>query len=939
MKRYHPHTIIIIVLLLFLSSCGDTSSHNNDRDTINDFDTVEEEVNDSDSDRNNDTSHDSITDGDSDSSTPPSPISLTSYKGDWSDSFDPSYFTETSNNITVFNAKRIYEGEELWSSDGTPKGTHLVKDIFPGDIGSNPRGFIALDKKVFFVADTPTQQGVLYRTDGSTAGTQPVLTDSKEFISPYRFAPMYRYSSELSSSIVTDNHLFFFILRNEKIVLFSVDTENNVEEIATLSSSYAVFAGQSHNALFFIDTTDDGVWMLWKYDVKEKKTTAIYDFEYRGESISISKRHQFFDTFVFMLKREKEDDETTFVQNLFISDGTPEGTIITLEDIWLEDIQSASNGIYILTARKGIYFTRAQGDAAIHIDLKTSKSVISLGVANDTTLVVILVDEGETTLNLFDLITSTLSLLRRYNTEPDVVVKPPLFFYKDSWYTTDGTTDDRFYYSYLQRIDCDKKKLMKIDTPINVSNLTYRTAPMEIAIASNRIWISADVRDGGQNTGYEIIISDGSDIGTFLLGDQNHAGYLFDTYFYPLFSDDMLYFNLENHIVSYNPFTKSKEVIGEGEYKLTSSHSLPYQKRLFFAIQEQPDYFNASFGIFNKEDNILEPFLEGRVTNMILLHGGILFFAYNESNRSDLYHTEGTINRTTLLKEANKNVSSSLHNTTLLSDGNRAIFFDLAGDNTNGYTRQIWATDGTVENTTLLLGDIHSYYYLAYENFMCGKNFILSSVTTDIFQNLQYEAYISQGTPETTKRIITCDNENNCKHIHLACVAEQAYLIKQNFDEDFVSLHKIADDGIFSKAFLEIPHTFLPKTSSSLSDSKSEFFFFSLADSHGLEAWKSDGTATGTVLIKDILPGKESSNPLFHHFQKPFVYFSASDGTHGYELWKSDGSKENTELVADINLGTASLSPREVMFHDSFLTVTGGGEDGFMHLWLMPIRE
>ena len=35
--------------------------------------------------------------------------------------------------------------------------------------------------------------------------------------------------------------------------------------------------------------------------------------------------------------------------------------------------------------------------------------------------------------------------------------------------------------------------------------------------------------------------------------------------------------------------------------------------------------------------------------------------------------------------------------------------------------------------------------------------------------------------------------------------------------------------------------------------------FFSAFDEHGNELWKSDGTATGTVLLADMLPGSGSS--------------------------------------------------------------------------------
>ena len=66
----------------------------------------------------------------------------------------------------------------------------------------------------------------------------------------------------------------------------------------------------------------------------------------------------------------------------------------------------------------------------------------------------------------------------------------------------------------------------------------------------------------------------------------------------------------------------------------------------------------------------------------------------------------------------------------------------------------------------------------------------------------------------------------------------------------------------------------------------------------GTELWKSDGTAGGTVGVRDISPG--SSNPSFLFNANGTLYFIASDGVHGPELWKSNGTDLGTELVKDI---------------------------------------
>src|SRR5262249_42567703 len=71
------------------------------------------------------------------------------------------------------------------------------------------------------------------------------------------------------------------------------------------------------------------------------------------------------------------------------------------------------------------------------------------------------------------------------------------------------------------------------------------------------------------------------------------------------------------------------------------------------------------------------------------------------------------------------------------------------------------------------------------------------------------------------------------------------------------------------------------------------------------ELWKSDGTAEGTVLVRDINPGSAGSFPGNLTNVGGMLFFSAFEPTTETELWKSDGTPEGTVLVEDINPGPA----------------------------------
>ncbi|MBR9970881.1 ELWxxDGT repeat protein [Magnetospirillum sulfuroxidans] len=85
-------------------------------------------------------------------------------------------------------------------------------------------------------------------------------------------------------------------------------------------------------------------------------------------------------------------------------------------------------------------------------------------------------------------------------------------------------------------------------------------------------------------------------------------------------------------------------------------------------------------------------------------------------------------------------------------------------------------------------------------------------------------------------------------------------------------------------------------------------YFSASGDTGGTELWKSDGTAVGTVMVKDICPGSLGSNPTYLLNINGTLYFAASDGTNGRELWKSDGTAVGTVMVKDIYVGGGNES-------------------------------
>lgn len=84
------------------------------------------------------------------------------------------------------------------------------------------------------------------------------------------------------------------------------------------------------------------------------------------------------------------------------------------------------------------------------------------------------------------------------------------------------------------------------------------------------------------------------------------------------------------------------------------------------------------------------------------------------------------------------------------------------------------------------------------------------------------------------------------------------------------------------------------------SDQGKVVFFTATDAEHGLELWITDGTENGTLMIRDIRPGSQSSGVTELVILDGHLFFIADDGTKGGpEPWVSDGTPEGTFPIHD----------------------------------------
>ena len=265
------------------------------------------------------------------------------------------------------------------------------------------------------------------------------------------------------------------------------------------------------------------------------------------------------------------------------------------------------------------------------------------------------------------------------------------------------------------------------------------------------------------------------------------------------------------------------------------------------------------------------------------INNKVIFAAKDATHGEEMWVTDGTVGGTQLLKDINVGggsgtafeffgFSSPIFTYAHTFSGN--AFFN-AYDGTS--TGQVWKTDGTPGNTTLLKDIVPgpsitpAFVFLINAVDVPGKFiFSVSDGAT------RFELYESDGTPANTKVFISFDGD-------------------------------------------EIPFLFPAYNVSSPSFNQpqvlfqgNKFFFSAKTAANGRELWISDGTLANTQMVKDINTGMPDGliTDGFYTYTTAGLYFSANTVANGTELWKSDGTSAGTVMVADIVTGTGGSEPQ-----------------------------
>jgi ELWxxDGT repeat protein len=205
------------------------------------------------------------------------------------------------------------QGYELYKTNGTPGGTTIVKDIYPGTDGSTPYGLTNVSNTLFFNAETPEYGRELWKSDGTVAGTVLVKDIN----------PGPAQTNFLNITAAYMGHLFFHADDGSNGVELwkSNGTSEGTVMMSDLRPSDAGVwdMGEivtSNQYLFFTALNSEGKVSLWRStlssvtQLKAFESTSLFDMHFLGADGDK----------VYMLVANGVDAE------LWRTNGTPTGT-------------------------------------------------------------------------------------------------------------------------------------------------------------------------------------------------------------------------------------------------------------------------------------------------------------------------------------------------------------------------------------------------------------------------------------------------------------------------------------------------------------------------------------------------------------------------------------------------------------------------------------
>ncbi len=304
--------------------------------------------------------------------------------------------------------------------------------------------------------------------------------------------------------------------------------------------------------------------------------------------------------------------------------------------------------------------------------------------------------------------------------------------------------------------------------------------------------------------------------------------------------------------------------------------------------------------------------------------GNTLFFT---GDSFDIWKSDGTAQGTQLVR--NIRPAYPYQESLTLTPVGDMVFFP-ADDGEHG--RELWKSDGT-EAGTVLVKDIRPgssmpYYPggISWKYGSSPRGFTASGDTLFFVANSsggsESQLWVSDGTTQGTVAVTSFESDTEGGSASYASMpaltvpfltpSETGVFFRAEQGDLWHSDGTLSGTGVI-KDFVDEFEQASSSSYASMAMLNGELLFSAKDSSHGVELWSSDGTESGTQLVKDIASGTKSafqstgdqSSSAVHASSALLngsLIFGLDDGVHGTELWRTDGTESGTSMLKDISL-------------------------------------
>lgn len=754
------------------------------------------------------------------------------------------------NGISYFAADDGVNGRGLWRSDGTGAGTYQLKS------GINPSNIIASTGKIYFSGNSSPIG--LWKSDGTVVGTVPVL----EVVPPGLGKFLPTGLTDLDGTVyfaVTGRSVDDQLWKTDGTAAGTILVKDLYDQAAPANGSTGIAEMTAiKNKLYFTAYAygvSDRVARLWVSDAtgagtfKLSNTIMALGIKFVARSLDIA------DPFVYFSSWNQNYQPTLYITNGQPGGiGTPAGfnALLSYQYGGTEKLINMAGSVYFIGRPDNNDYSESlyKYDAASGIrPVKTFAGANADG--NYSRVSNVAEVNGTLYYSVYD---ATINKNQVWKSDGSSLGNILL---KDGVSASNITSNAGAIY-FTGSNSLRGAELWKTDGTVNgtvlvkdINTGTNSSTPASLTNVNNNVFFTAT----DSTHGFELWQSDGNAAGTALVKDINQST-----------SNTSYPNNLKafNNKVIFNTQTNAKGNIYSNFWKSDGTSA-------------GTNAVNETIQGFDKQTSAV-------------LNNEVYFRGNSSSGKKGLYKTDGTPAGTVLVKDF---TGTPFYFYGIVATNNLVYFY---GRNNSSASYELWRTDGTVANTYVIKND--------FTNLESNSKVIIASGNTLFF------------APYNTKSLWKSDGT----------IAGTTQL--QSFAADPYNF-AAADNDIYFRAFDGTSNTLWKSDATAAGTRKitgnvvdpdnlifcnGSLFFTGIGNvgvygNIGAELFKTDGTSPGTVLVKDINPGVNSSS--FYGTKISIgdkIYFT-NYGASGIELWKSDGTTAGTKLI--INLGNVQLAYNE----------------------------